>query len=483
MSSNSTGRYQSKVLSFIAQQFNRWGERHDRAIRHLKVATVWSAQVLLYPIYALFQTARLAGKQLQPPVEQERPQLSESASQPQKDVPPPETHIQQVLEIARRISQSENAVKGNETGIRGVACAIATKTLVLTGDRGEILDILTPQQQQQLQRRILSEEASYWSHRRSAIAPSPAEAPTLPPAEPRTDIWLPVRVFLNVMTWMQIGPVALAVNLFQEAAIALQPREQESQIDVTARERSAAPPTPPSPNLPIPAPLSSPSPRDWLQQVQNFGVALVSDAPGTALPTSDRADTFGIQSLIKAAVDYFFAETGEKLPPTAPVDDETDPWLSSGALFGTGSTRLQISAAEPAPSVLSLPSSSLPDLQVGQSLRSTVARSLEQPTEKTALSQPAKSVKSPQKVAAQKPTQPAATAATPAASTHLQATPQSSDVQHAPDWIEAKAYSAGYVKHPLEVVLEWVDSALLWLEKLIVEFMRWVQQVLGSRGW
>jgi hypothetical protein len=41
------------------------------------------------------------------------------------------------------------------------------------------------------------------------------------------------------------------------------------------------------------------------------------------------------------------------------------------------------------------------------------------------------------------------------------------------NWIETQATVVGYVKHPLERLLEWVDRALLWLERLITRIWQW----------
>ncbi|HBL60467.1 MAG TPA: hypothetical protein DDZ80_19025, partial [Cyanobacteria bacterium UBA8803] len=45
-----------------------------------------------------------------------------------------------------------------------------------------------------------------------------------------------------------------------------------------------------------------------------------------------------------------------------------------------------------------------------------------------------------------------------------------------PDWIETQATPTGYVKHPLERVLEWLDLGMLWLEELLIKLWRWVRR-------
>ena len=46
-----------------------------------------------------------------------------------------------------------------------------------------------------------------------------------------------------------------------------------------------------------------------------------------------------------------------------------------------------------------------------------------------------------------------------------------------PEWIETHATAIGYVKHPLEQLLEWLDRIMLVLEKLLVIIFQWVQQM------
>ena len=51
-------------------------------------------------------------------------------------------------------------------------------------------------------------------------------------------------------------------------------------------------------------------------------------------------------------------------------------------------------------------------------------------------------------------------------------TTQSSEcLEHNPDWIETNATAMGYVKHPLEQLLEWLDLAILWLEDVFSQVL------------
>jgi hypothetical protein len=50
-------------------------------------------------------------------------------------------------------------------------------------------------------------------------------------------------------------------------------------------------------------------------------------------------------------------------------------------------------------------------------------------------------------------------------------------VQPTPDWIEIPATLMGYVKHPLEQILAWLDRVMLWLEETLLKFWQWWQKM------
>ena len=54
---------------------------------------------------------------------------------------------------------------------------------------------------------------------------------------------------------------------------------------------------------------------------------------------------------------------------------------------------------------------------------------------------------------------------------------QNSSVQSTPDWIETPATLMGYVKHPLEQILAWLDRAMLWFEEVFLKFWQWINKL------
>jgi hypothetical protein len=61
---NSSARYQSNLLNFLNRQGLRLRDRGNIWLRQLQLTMRWGGQIALYPIYALFQTGRLAARQL-----------------------------------------------------------------------------------------------------------------------------------------------------------------------------------------------------------------------------------------------------------------------------------------------------------------------------------------------------------------------------------------------------------------------------------
>ncbi len=51
------------------------------------------------------------------------------------------------------------------------------------------------------------------------------------------------------------------------------------------------------------------------------------------------------------------------------------------------------------------------------------------------------------------------------------------EVEAKPDWIETKAKTIGYEKHPLEQILAWLDSVMLLLEEIFVKVFQSLQRV------
>jgi len=642
MSSSANGRYQSRLFNFLNRQSHRLKDQCDRAVRHAKVAASWGVQILLYPVYLTVQATRFAGHQLKQTVQQQWLQLQASKPSEAATPPPADTPIQEVLRtvdtfaiagvqvqklvedtqplplvepavdastdlIPVAASALEAAITITETPseavvslaemplvaapaselqpqpslIAGVATLLATRRLVLVTTENQILDILTPQQQQNLLQRIHWEIADYW--RQWRLIQGTQRKFTGRVSEGRSHVLPPMRLFWRLMAWVQTSPVAIATNLFQESALV---NTENLQLSYPNLEATLYPPgilaesnfteTVSEDNLQL-LPATSPFEQRLilldrtvaelethpLESVTELTVAIAQQTqtllqrvqakvqqPVVSSPASldaPESNSFKIQLLIRAAIDYFFGRRGGQLPQTAGENQSPasfsgtssirthhlpgqrsdtssvvgDPWLVWEDLFTSLDTPL--TEPQPDPWTDSANPTSPPNKLPGKShtspalpghveippeniVWSLVKRRLRFKKADLQHSPPASDAgeKRPRQTAAatQSPSKPASVASIPdgiRVSVHTTSllersvdstaqiesslirpvtsrTPNTS-LDHTPDWIETKATPTGYVKHPLEQLLEWLDFAMLWLEEMLMKIWRWIKQL------
>ncbi|MBD1897253.1 hypothetical protein [Coleofasciculus sp. FACHB-129] len=673
MSSPPNGRYKSKLFNFLSRKSRQLKDESDRAVRNLKVAAVWGAQILLYPVYLLAQTSQLAGRQLQQAT-QEKPQLhseKKDRARPKKPPTPPptDTPIQQVLlaiagqeeselllnpaansvvassntgffnQVADAINRvsttyfgfkffNHNGASGspssssnlilrplnlpetvvvqtlqpkaaagisngkslaaalqNQIVVRGVATQLATRSVVLVTTENQILDILTPEQQQTLQQRIRWELANYWRQWRLAQALAKGIAAQLHLPVNQRHLLPPVRLFWGAIAWVQKGPVAIAANLFQESMLVRWQDTREEEIETrlnASRENIGS--LPPFGNSKALHPSSSlllqplifldrtmvaieVRQKDFLAKLtphageieanersplQRIQAVFTQPMRQPASPdVTDAQAHNNIQGLIQAAIDYFFGRHNGKLPweSTPEIDSDphsqtnqisggastslasaqrnhpeltttgvADPWLTMNDLFGkpdapaASKQSTPTAPNRPLPRVAGKerPSAHLPGKKTRTALPG--ANQPEMPAEnsvwrsiklrlsfKQTILMPRKTPAPEQMAARPKPTpsttkksrkKDGKTTKTPAFQTPRGETEgalptlapaiaqsnRTSFATHSPDWIEAEVTPAGYVKHPLEYLLEWLDKAMLWLETFLTKVWRWVKK-------
>lgn len=475
------GRYQSRLLSYLNRQYIRWSDRRDRAIRHGQVATTWGAQVLLYPFFMLFQTAQLAGRRLQQFLG-----ITHSPSLPQ--LPPSDMAVRRVLEVAQsfylpaaqanKAAVTENAkpisftVKGreNKSQIAGIATQQEQRNLVLVNDENEILDILTSEQQQQLNEKIILEVESYLQQRHLIEPVQEESSITLPPPEQKANSG-PGRLLQNAIDWVKTGPVATVVNLFQED------NQQLNQFENRRQQLKAK-----SEEL------------KYRHEELTHKINPNSEASKTdGISSIDRAianletETGNItQSVVHSTQKFLHQVKTRLLNPSTPVAAEIeDPWLTTEDLFGkpqSPKTNQRPTHKNPA-SAVALPPSTLSDIPTGNSIQNLIKRYLQpqqqlavRPQQKSDLTVHQKSVKEITKT-------PANVSSLDTTSTSKKSVTSTRQATANPEteWIETAAKPVGYVKHPLERILEWLDRAMLWLEELLIKAWDWLQQQMKNK--
>jgi hypothetical protein len=283
-----SGPFQSRILRRVVQWAQTWTNRAQVSWRSLKTTASWTAQVLVYPIYAAFQAVRLVNLRLQ---QARSVNITRKAAQHTHHVsldtgtavavelnPTCDTPIYQLLETVRVMilpalpgwQQTLILIKGdlwNSQGllpahnqefllaessaitkatimqpqpyagalvpvgaIRGFASILSTRSLVLVTERNTLLDILSPAQQQYLRHQIAWEVARLLRLRRLKVALT--RLGYVP--QPNASAHRLVRAFLWLMQWMATTPVAIAANLFDEAEVNRLPASEVSSPSSTS---------------------------------------------------------------------------------------------------------------------------------------------------------------------------------------------------------------------------------------------------------
>ncbi|MEH2457496.1 hypothetical protein [Nostoc sp.] len=593
MSSGSSSRYQSRLFNFVHQQSRRVTQQWEHTFRHLQVATKWGVEVLLYPVYLLFQSSESSEKTLHTKEPQTRLKLQPNDPDfPPETLPNVDTPIQHALEVVHYLSSDELAstpaktselfnplsllgvfrlkfVDNNSTNnanltqssnitenkaenvnrlhlenvlrqhlpiVRGIATNLMNRNLVLVTADNEILDILTPQQQAKLEDRIINEVAKYWQSWRLIIGKKETELlpqidrllakltdvntaniPVLADGIPKdllnnavcnlisnlTPNFFPSREGEQESKPLSLWGRGLERGFKNKSHIALNTDRLLVFLDIAVAKLEL--------NALVPVQERS---QEIVQVAQTqlniflYGKEQLA-ARGEIATTSDSLEThkLNLQALIEAALNYFFgvgsrktvepSTSNERLPgkllssrfrkplsksPQLENQDLTDDlWLTWGDLFGDTETV----ADQPVRLSQSKNPALTPSLSVGHFPQKNL--SVKQPKlesdlvgRKQATSNLAPSQKTSRKVASAKQTQ-ARISKTKSESRKgeilQQQFYQSSQVEAQPDWIETKATSTGYEKHPLEQLLEWLDYVMVWLEERFVKIFQSLRQM------
>ncbi|MBH8563171.1 hypothetical protein I8748_13420 [Nostoc sp. CENA67] len=544
MSSGSSGRYQSRLFNFVHQQSRRLTQQWEHTLRHLQVATQRGVEVLFYSVYQLFQSVESSGKRLYTKQSQPKLKLQASDRDFQPETPPnADIPIQRVLESVQNLasevaivtppttqelgetkdvissqspvplkswwqklfhrpttnaslsqsltikdnsadsltlSKQEDSLKPHLPVVQGIASNLASRNLVLVCTNNEILDILTPQQQTKLQDRIISEVAEYW------------HSWQLVEAQKETNLLPEINQLLAKLTGVNTANMpALGEGTAKDL---LDTGRVLEFLDAVVAKLEA--------NAIIPVQQRGQEIVRFTQhQFSIFIYAKQQLAARGNIAVSDDLEThwLNIQALIAAAINYFFGVSQDKqlemgkfdrqsqnqlrdrrtmvLPKSSNLQNEIlveDPWLNWDDLFSNSQTIAQIptSSSNKKSALPSNPSTKLPGKN---------KLPVQPPKAGSGLVQ---RKKTSQNIT---PTQNKSKKVTSANSESCegevsqQQFSQNSKVEAKPDWIEIKATSMGYVKHPLEQILEWLDSAMLWVEKIFVNIFHFLQGLLRGK--
>ena len=627
MSNGYYGPYQSRLLNFISKQSRQVADNCDRTWRQIKQGTLTATQILLYPAYLLVQSSRMLGRQLRESGKTvDLPELQEFEGDENSDLPQnwfgevsEESSIAQILNLAENllnssqtattlarlpllvnpaINLSEKTAKHQTTSVlehslaktqlkpqlkvEGIASFIPARTLVLIGHENQILDILTPEQQELLEGRITWEVANGGPERREIAQKELKFNLGLESAAKKSQL-PPVRRFWELMAWLQTSPVALKRNQFGESIFAVKKSIDRNLILV---QKAIAPidhPKIPQPSIAAlnsinqntlklethfnskldqsPMPLSfvtlldraavnleeftlPPSAKTTAEPTPQFKVKIDTSVPQTNLDFSARdileKYARNIEQMIWSSVDQllgketaasdnteksvaiqYYLKQKKQAENTQNSPEVDRPWLNWQDLFGeTAPQQLIAGSSEPeeaqvSPKVKSeiaelgelaegrstaISISPYPQAihrmlgQLKQSLLTKSSPSQPQPAANSAITQENSSAlaaastpgRAPETQVpkytnpntAQNSQSPAAIAPQTSRYTAVQPKTQNSGPPPESEYLETKAESMGYIKHPLEQVLEWLDVLMLRLENIAEQLWNWAKSNL-----
>ncbi|MCT7968301.1 hypothetical protein NG799_18480 [Laspinema sp. D1] len=433
------------------------------------------------------------------------------------------------------VATSASAIATSRPVIQGIATLLETRSLVLISDRNQILDILTPVQQQQLQARIEGElaAAAYNLEPKSLSSAGSDSVLTGSPSQKQLPPVKRLRRLRQLIAGVQPVPLgnlldrslAKVGDLLQPSALVLQPdgvgevpqtqgkvaprHQGQPKIEAVLLKMDAAVARWEEMQLPQGGTLSetvADRGESMLKGIQNLAIALVTDPQqdpnDCELSEEQQSLSLRMQLLIQSAVDYFFgtsdqALTGDRDRPLTPLEVsgkpiaqkfETVKPLSGKSEAATG----QLSSN---PELDQLPDSFWGVEAVEQFLNPPypttrrVGQSRPVSNPNRSQSTPGNRRVQPQRSVPRTAVQPTATVTveptlrvsrpSPAVDSPVQLPPQV-QTQAKRDWIDVEIAGVEYIMHPLEQALKWFDQILVWLEDKLVQGWQWARQQLFS---
>ncbi|MEC4818227.1 MAG: hypothetical protein SAK29_33890 [Scytonema sp. PMC 1069.18] len=387
--------------------------------------------------------------------------------------------------------------------IRGIASNLENRNLVLVTSENYILDILTPSQQEKLQHRINDEVNQYWDSRRlNQVEPVQDETKLLPEIE----------YLLNKLTSGKKDnvPVLSHTTGIEDG---IEPKSSLITYQGLVSLDSLVAKLETSTLLPI-----AQASAEVLHFVQTqFQIFFYGKSP--SVTNQKNSFTVGLEdnqkskilALIWGAVNYFFGKpTDQTLEPatqTKPLSNKhsvspallnsssqssesmEDPWLTMNDLFSSSQQAVEIVDKQEFVTSSSTVDSVLPPSPSYQeNLIHYFKRKATQVKQLLDLAQPQKS---PDDLTSRQQASGKVTLGktTPSSISEVgtetkcrevsQQRHSTNQVEAKPDWIEIHAKTMGYLKHPLEIILEWLDGIMLWLEDIFMKILMFLKGFFG----
>ncbi|NEQ74150.1 MAG: hypothetical protein F6K23_14545 [Okeania sp. SIO2C9] len=398
--------YKSRILNFISEKYRQILDQSDHALNQIKIATTNTIQLLLYPIYVLLQTSRLAVKQLEKNRTVEIPQIKnkvnnqntknhQNTNQPihQASLTTIQTATTPASQLSLNTSTS-SLIKPQSKLFPRLDIKLENQDIL--ADNHQKPELLTKEQQKQ-----------------QLILTAYLENKTQLQLQPCAEITPNSRymgMFWQIMAWVQTSKIALWFNLFEELKLPLEKNELIQQ-----KKHYQTLPLLSSSNLTFHNFISNVA-KNYLHPItRNLGL-------NGLLPP------FNIEEL-----------PFESLLEVKQEEDQVQ--NSSQKTIFTSNNSANIETIR---------------------FRENRGRSIKAltKTNEQNFSQTTKNAKVSIQYYSREDSRP--------------------DYQQEQDCLEVASVSIGYIKHPLEEILAWVDVVMTWIEKVFAQVWQWSQKKLKN---
>lgn len=410
--------------------------------------------------------------------------------------------------------------------VRGIASHLASRNLVLVTAQNQTLDVFDPQQQAALQDRIMTAIAEYWQYRRkighqsqlhAANSEGTTGASTHPaPDSSRSELCAPTTPpWLTSLDHTVAEVESHHLVRVKSATIAFYQGIFSQSTDLAGSERPTA-------DVRTEASGKTHTTRIlsliWAAIDYFFG----TDDRATVPPITTGTTRKGVSPRLKGRSipinpKFPASRPTAKLPTSYDsVDEElADPWLTASDLFGSvaqettgdrsvtnfalpanpsadytfpqdrGRLRQFLSQVRAPKGIVKQQQTTASDLSSppdkgGQQSTSKISRLQNRGSQRISpfLSRAVGKIEPRAKSAEISRTSKGRQSLRKTAPSNISTSAsQNSSMQPTPDWIETPATLMGYVKHPLEQILAWLDRAMLWLEEVFLKFWQWMHKI------
>lgn len=427
--------------------------------------------------------------------------------------------------LGKEVTQTEtdNSNLARQFTIKGIASVLDSCCLVLVKSNNQTVDLLSPSQQKIIQKLIQVETANYWYDRRFKLAQS-RKTPGLISSfstNPQ-NVLPPVRWFWQRMRWMQTSPIATRLNLFGESFLRVRIEhqlvssvvKQSSNFNVEHRKNFTQTATDyfhrqsqlkklfseTNQLINICSTGKSKRSSSLEKRPELFEYNIISSSVKIIKKIrkklqqciklsliKEKNNPFQVRILIFAAMDYLLGKktSNLQLKPKPSIktiksnlllskfrshksklinEDVDDLWLSWDDLDVKEKNYNSFKNSTDSPMALARVSKE--ETNLNKSLKEDIKVLLKHQSKRreNKKNKKLKSVAISVSDVKPKPDFIGITKSTYPALKEVK--PQDNLRERVPNWIETEAKSTGYVKHPLENILGWLDMIISWLERL-----------------